>query len=199
MTMYGIVRMLHIFGAMGMFVALGVELASLRGLSSARTAGEARGAMGVQRVNAVVGPVALLLVVLTGGYMAHAGWGLPPWLLLALVALVALFVIGGWTRRKAAATLGRAAEESTSPDATTLPDRAFVHTMRASLVARTLLLVAIVVLMSVKPGVDGGLLVVGVAGALAVIGVLPFRRSARAARPGWNAGAGAPMDHGERA
>src|SRR5262245_25979190 len=107
MTVYLAARMLHIFGALGMFVALGIDLAGVAALGRARTAGQARRALEGYRLNGFVGPISLLSLLVPGIYMAIQ-WGWPGWLRVSMFALLLILVLGGAVARRRLAVIAKA-------------------------------------------------------------------------------------------
>ena len=98
--MYLIIRSLHIIGAVGMFMALGVDLVALSALSTARTTDQARRALAAYRLNAVIGPLSLLLILVPGIYMAVTAWGPQPWIRASLFAVIVIFILGATLSRR---------------------------------------------------------------------------------------------------
>jgi hypothetical protein len=174
MTIYLLARILHIGGALAMFAALGVDLAGVAALGRARRADHVRLALEGYRVNAVLGPLSLLLLLVPGMYMATTAWGGQPWLRVSLGALIVIAVLGATvTRRRlgAIAAALRDGEERLSTDAEQLLRDPI---LRTSFVVRVLLSVGIVVLMSTKPQLEVSLFVLAAALAVAAALSTPF-------------------------
>src|SRR3989442_14938782 len=76
MNIYSIVLYLHIVGALLLFVAMGIEFLAVSRLRSAGTAEQARDWLGVVGSLRVVGPVALVPILIPGLFMAGTkpGW-----------------------------------------------------------------------------------------------------------------------------
>lgn len=175
MTLYVAALFLHIAGALAMFSALGAELAALRGATLARSANLALAALESYRLNRVLGPIAVLLILLPGGYMAAATTGMTPWIWTALGAMAALVVIGATVLPRLLAAVGPTLQRAfDGPDA-----RRLVRRMWASFVARVLLLLGIVTLMTTKPDWPGALSVLGVVAVIAATAWLALARAAR--------------------
>ena len=68
MNVYSIVLYVHIVGALGLFVALGLEWTALARLRGAATAEEARGALGALGPTRVIGPLSLAAILVAGLY-----------------------------------------------------------------------------------------------------------------------------------
>lgn len=184
MTLYVAAQFLHVVGALAMFSALGAELAGLRGATLARSANEALAALESHRLNRVLGPIAVVLILLPGGYMAAAGSGMTPWIWTALGAIAAIVVIGAAVMPRLLAAVGPTLQRAfDGPDA-----RRLVRRMWASFVARVVLLLGIVTLMTTKPGWPGALATLAVVGAIATAAWLWLARAGRARREGTTRG-----------
>jgi hypothetical protein len=93
MNTYTIVLFLHFVGMAALFIGYGLEWTASALLRGATTAGEARSWLRIYRGSLPVSGPGLLLLILTGGYMAGvtqrsaAGWVIAAWIGI-LVALV---------------------------------------------------------------------------------------------------------------
>jgi hypothetical protein len=94
MTLYSIALFLHVVGALLVFVTLTVEGIALRQLRRATTMEAAQAASASLRLNRVVGPLSALGVLVPGLYMTATTWGWVAWIVVALVAYVAIAVLG---------------------------------------------------------------------------------------------------------
>jgi hypothetical protein len=139
----------HVISAMGIFVALGIEgiaLGQLRRASDGAAAGAALGSFGA--VQRVAGPSMLLLLV-TGLYLAKAYWQWRgAWIGLGLLGLVVVGAIGGLMTGRNMRRLRKALESGSETAAIGNAHRMF----RASFALRFALLAIVVYLMTVKPG-----------------------------------------------
>src|SRR5574341_1012005 len=96
MNAYSIALFLHIVGALGFFVVLGLEWIGLSQIRSARLPEEARAILGVVKSTNRLGFVSMLTTVITGIYMLLTVWGWVAWIVVVLGALVleiVLFVV----------------------------------------------------------------------------------------------------------
>jgi hypothetical protein len=94
MTLYSIALFLHVVGALLVFVTLTVEGIALRQLRRATTIEAAQAAAASLRLNRIVGPLSALGVLVPGLYMTATTWGWVAWIVVALVAYVAIAVLG---------------------------------------------------------------------------------------------------------
>jgi hypothetical protein len=155
MSGYTLARALHVFGVVGLFVAVGIEAAGLRGLLAARTAGESRLALEAIGLNRFVGPAATLVTLVTGIILSRT-WGWQPWVGCSLGLFVFIVVVGAAVTGRRMAQLDRALERA---DASPAPSN--VGTLRGSLLARVVLLGAILALMLTRPELTGSVTVAG--------------------------------------
>ncbi len=84
MNDYSIALFLHIVGALGFFVALGLEWTSLRHLRQATTAEQVCEWLRVPNEMGRVGLIAMLTLVAAGLYMTARVWGGVAWIMVTL-------------------------------------------------------------------------------------------------------------------
>jgi predicted integral membrane protein DUF2269 len=165
MTLYIAARVIHIVGALGMFTALGVDLAGMAALTTARTSDQARRALAVYRINSVLGPPTLALILIPGLYMATM-WGWPSWARMAMLVLVTVMALGGAVSGRRMSALAKTLPAESGAGALLPPDiqRDVRDPMlRSSLIVRAFLVLSIVMLMTMKPALGVSLVVVSVA------------------------------------
>lgn len=179
---YLFIRSLHILGAVGMFMALGVDLVALSALSTARTTDQARRALAAYRINAVIGPLSLLLILVPGIYMAITAWGPQPWISTSMLGVVLIIVVGATLSRRPLAALRGALQGEDRRLGSALEAQAQHPLLWTSFFVRALLAIGILALMSTKPEQPLALAMLIGAGALGVLVSLPFwSRTRRAA------------------
>jgi hypothetical protein len=168
MDFYSLLIFLHVLGGVGVFVGLGIEVVALRRLERAVSVDQARSWVGLMREGGRIGPVAMVTILLAGVWMMALRWGPEPWILTALVALIAMAILGAALTRPGMALLGAALTQEEDE----LPGRFRTNEATGSLSFSLWLRVAIGVgilgLMTVKPEMLGSL---GIMGATVVIGV----------------------------
>jgi hypothetical protein len=180
--LYLIIRSLHIMGAVGMFMALGVDLVALSALSSARTTDQARRALAAYRINAVIGPLSLLLILVPGIYMAMTSWGPQPWISASMLGIVVIIVLGATLSRRPLAALRGALKGDDRRLGPDLEAQAQHPLLWTSFFVRGCLALGILMLMSMKPDRPLALMMLTTAAALGVVVSLPFwSRTRRAA------------------
>ena len=93
MNTFSIALFLHIVGALGVFVALGLEWTGLRQIRNAILPEQVRPWMGVLKSTNQLGFPSMLTTIITGFYMVLNGVGWVPWILVVLGALVLIIVL----------------------------------------------------------------------------------------------------------
>lgn len=186
MNAYLLSRYLHVVGALGLFVALGLDWASLAQLRRARTAEQVREWARVLGWLRWLGPFSLAVTVLPGFYMAGAAWRGADWIGVSLAALLVVAALGALGSRR----LGTAVKAATREAGALSPEtRAILRSPLPwiSVRIRAALLLGIVYLMTAKPGLVPSLwamaVALAVAGAGAMLGrILPAEGAGEAAR-----------------
>lgn len=179
MTIYLAAKFLHIAGALALFSTLGLEIAFLRDLTRAQSATAAQAALAGLNIQMRIGLAAMLLILLPGGYLACAAWGMPAWLLAAIGAMLAIIAVEATATRKSLAALLPALQRGA--------DMERVGQLRrrlwSSFAARVVLLLGISALMSMKPDWHGAVSTLAVtAGAAALAASFAQRESRRASQ-----------------
>ena len=169
MTLYLVIRMLHIFGAVTMFALLGVDLAGVSALSRARTTDQARAALEGYRLMSILGPIALLLILVPGIYMAIQ-WGWPGWVRLSMLIFLAAAILGPVLNRQHIGAITAALKTAPAPITADLERRLRHPMLRTSFILRGCLILAVVGLMTTKPGPVNAFLILG--GVLVLAGAL---------------------------
>ena len=85
MDSYSTALFLHIVGAVGFFVALGLEWTGLWQMRRATTLEQVRAWMGILKSVRKVGFASMLTTVISGVYMMVTVWGRVAWVIVALV------------------------------------------------------------------------------------------------------------------
>jgi hypothetical protein len=95
-TYYRVFVYLHVLGALGLFVSLGIEAAVLLLLGRAGDAAQAQLALRGLRVNRLLGPLAIALLLVPGVYVARVSWSSnPAWLSLSFASFLLVMILGG--------------------------------------------------------------------------------------------------------
>lgn len=174
-SLYSIALFLHIVGALVLFVALGLEWTSLLYLRRAATTEQAREWLKIFTSLRRLYPISWIVILIPGFYMAATVWGGVAWITVALAAVILLAVLGAALAGRRMAAIGQSVAGESGPLSATLHSRLEDPLLWASLRVRTAIALGIVFLMTVKPGLIGALITMGVAVLLGLAFSLPVR------------------------
>ena len=152
MTPYAIALFFHFVGMVGLFVGYGLEWTGSSLLRRANTSDAARFALGLYRFSLPISGPGLLLLILTGGYLASVTGGMRQgWTLGAWVGIIVALGMGFVMILPRVKTIRAAISES----ATSLPEATLARLkdpMIPTLIrVRFMLAIGIVALMTSKP------------------------------------------------
>jgi hypothetical protein len=188
MTLYQLLVFLHVLGAVGIFVALGIETISLGRLQSAATPVDARVWMGLLKLPGRLGPIAMLTTLVAGMWMMAQVWGYQPWIVSAFVGLVGMAALGGVISLRGARRLRVALAGETGPELSDAFRSIRSGTaLTASLRLRIAIGIGILGLMTIRPGATGSWLILAAAAVSGLVASIPF--TARRSRLAETAGA----------
>jgi hypothetical protein len=179
MSNYAIALFLHIVGALGVAVALGLEWIGLSQIRRAIVPEEIRAILGVVKSTNRLGFLSMLATVLTGIYMALNVWGWLPWILVVLGALVLAIVLSVVLTAPRMATIGQALATEKRPVSQTFHNLVNDPILWISIHTRVAIVLGIVFLKIAKPDLGGSLFIMGLAIALGVVLALPMSRPVR--------------------
>jgi hypothetical protein len=180
MNFYSIALFAHIVGALGFFVALGVEWMSVRQLWHAATAEQVSGwmhiAIGVRRLG-----MASMLTLLASGFfmMAIAQIG-GAWVIVAFWSLILLAILAVTLSFRRMRAITRAMTAQIGAVSLSLHPLLRHPLLWVAIQTRVAIALGIVFLMTVKPGWSGSLLTIGVAAVLGLVSALPLVNRERA-------------------
>ncbi len=174
MNDYSIALFLHIVGALGFFVALGVEWTSLRRLWRATTTEQVREWIRVPTGVHRVGMASMLTLLISGFYMMATVWGGVAWIIVTLGSLIPIAVLAMAVTRRRMAAIERAVTGEHGALSPTLRQLLHDPLLWLSLQTRVAIALGIVFLMTVKPDLVGSLLTIGVAIVLGLASALPI-------------------------
>jgi hypothetical protein len=180
MNNYSIALFLHIVGALGFFLVLGLEWIGLSQIRSAMLREEADAILGTIKSTSRLGIISILTTVVTGIYMMLTVWRTVPWILVVLGAFIletVLFVVLTEPRIKAIGQALTKERGSLSPPFHNLVNHPILW---ISVQTRTAIILGIIFLKIAKPDLGGSLLTIGVTIVLGVASALPLLRQERA-------------------
>lgn len=179
LTLYSVALFLHIVGALGLFVALGLEWASLLSLRRAANAEQARESLKLSTPLGRLYGFSWLAILIPGLYMAGTAWRGVAWTIIALAAVVVLAVLGAVLTGRRMAPIGKSLASVSGSLPPTLRQQMDDPLLWASLRVRTAIALGIVFLMSIKPDLVGSLIAMTVAVVIGLVFSLPARGSNR--------------------
>jgi hypothetical protein len=188
MSLYTLALFLHVSGAIGAFISLGIWLFGLAALRRARLVAQVRATVWLIMLASPLMVGSVVLIGLAGFRMALSTWGLATsWIAVSLVSVVLIGPLGAFLLDPRMCTIMDMAREV--PDGP-LPDALIMRSHDPILVtaATTLasMLLGIVFLMTTKPELVTSMLVMGIALFLGLCVSLPFwtARPWQARQPG---------------
>lgn len=176
MSIFSIALFLHIVGALGVSMALGLEWLGLSQIRKTTVPDEIRAILKVVKSTTRIGFISMLSTVITGIYMVLAAVGWVPWILVVIAALILAMVIARALTAPRMAAIGRAlATEKGSVS------QSFHHLLNdpillVSVQTRMAIVLGIIFLKIATPGLGGSLLTMGAAIVLGLVSALPILR-----------------------
>lgn len=148
---YGIVLFLHIVGALGIFISIGLEQVSLARLRQITTTNAAREWLGMLgNLRRIDGPSGLLILA-SGIFMMVARWQGQAWIGLAIIGMVLMAVLSIAITSRRARALNTAVGNSDVVISSGLRVRLSDPLMRSAAIVRAAIALGIVFNMAVKP------------------------------------------------
>lgn len=181
---YSIALFLHIVGALGTCVALGLEWTGLRQIRGAVTPEAVRGWLLILKGASRVGLASMLAVVVSGVYMMVIAWGSAAWIIVTIGSLVLVIALAQAVTRPRMAAIGRALATETGRLSPAFRGLASHPLLWMSIQTRAAIVLGIVFLKVAKPDLGGSLLTLGVAVVLGIVSALPLTLPARAQASG---------------
>jgi hypothetical protein len=179
MSNYSIVLFLHIVGAFGFFIVLGLEWIGLSRIRSAILPEEARAILGVVNSTNRLGVISMLTTIISGFYMLLTVWGWVAWILVVLGALVLEIVIFVMLTRPRMAAIEQALAMEKGSVSQTFHSLVNHPILWISNQTRVAIILGLVYLKIAKPDLGGSLLTIGIAIVLGLASALPMPRRAR--------------------
>lgn len=158
-----IILFLHIVGAIGFFIALGLEWTGLSQLRNAQAAEQVRVWMGILKSTQGVGFSSMLTAVITGIYMMLTEWGFVSWIYVTIGSIVLVILLSMLLTRPQLAAIGKAMFVEKGRIIKDLPALVNHPYLRVSINTRVAIALGIVFLKTAKPELGGSLLAIVVA------------------------------------
>ena len=179
MNNYSIALFLHVVGALGFFVVLGLEWLGLSQIRRAIKPEEVHALLGMLKRTDRLGFVSMLTTVITGIYMLLTVWGYVAWILVVLGALVLEIVLFVVLTRPRIAAMEQALTAEKRSISQTFQDLVNHPILWVSIQTRVAIILGIILLKFTKPDLGGSLLTIGVAIVLGLASALPMSRPVR--------------------
>ena len=179
MNIFSIALFLHIVGALGLSVALGLEWIGLSQACKSTASEEIRAILRVVQSTTRFGFISMSSTVITGIYMLLAAVGLTAWLLIVTGALVLVIVLTRALTAPRMAVIGQTLAMEKGPVSQTFQNLLKDPILWISIQTRVALVLGIIFLKIAKPDLVGSLLTIGVAIVLGVASALPMSRRVR--------------------
>jgi len=174
MTLYSTILFLHIAGAIGLFIGYGLEWTISTLLRRATTVDQVRSWLRVYRVSPPLSGASLVVLILTGGYLASAiGAMKQGWMVASLVAILVAFSMGfifNLPRIRALRDSLAALSGTLSPEVVARLENAVLPT---SIRVRTMLALGILYLMTAKSSLLVSFVALGIAVLLGLVFSIP--------------------------
>jgi hypothetical protein len=159
MNFYALTLFLHIIGALGLFIGMGMEVIILKQLRDAKTNEQAFEGGGLMKKLRTVFLSSTILLLLSGIYLVETSWGWTAWVILGLTLMVVLSVFGSVSGKKVGMTiaaLGKPDEFISEEARKKLSNPVILK----SLIVRTALSLGIIFMMTLKPDWMGGIITI---------------------------------------
>src|SRR5574339_613370 len=163
MNMYLLVLFIHIVGALGFFITLGLEWNSFHQIRNAATSEQVRAWINISNRIRRLGMISMLTIVIAGVYLMVSAWGAAAWIIVTLGAMLLMIVLINMLTRPRTMAIRRAMTTETGPLSPTLRSLTTDPLLLISNQIRLAIALGIIFLMTAKPGLGGSLLTIGTA------------------------------------
>jgi len=173
MNIYSTALFLHILGALGLSIALGLEWTGLRHIRSAELPEQFRSWIGILKNANKVGFPSMLSTVITGIYMMLTVWGGTAWIYVTLGSLILVIVLSAVLTRPRMAAIGRTLATEKGAITQAIHNLANHPILWISIQTRAAIILGIVFLKIAKPSLGGSMLTIVVAILLGIGSAFP--------------------------
>ncbi len=187
MSIYNIVLFVHVIGAIGYFLGMGILLFILLGLRRAQRVEHVRALIHLNELSAPVSAASAVLLLVTGLYLALTAWSLlTSWILVALISLLLMVpTSAALIAPRRSAIVKQLAREAPGGELSEALERHIDDPVLATVcMTVAALLLGLVFLMTTKPNLVGSLIVMVVALLLGLAAGVLVSRMRRAPAPG---------------
>ena len=186
MSIYNIVLFVHVIGAIGYFLGMGILLFILLGLRRAQRVEQVRALIQLNDLSGPVSGISVLLLLAAGLYLAITAWSLlTSWILVALISLILMVPTSAALIAPRRSAIIKQLEREAPEGAISLALERHIDDPILATVCTTVaaLLLGLVFLMTTKPDLVGSLTVMGVALLLGLAAGVLISRMRRAPEP----------------
>jgi hypothetical protein len=180
MSYYSIALFLHIAGALGFFIVLGLEWIGVSQVRNAKLPEQAHAILETVKGADRLGAVSMMTTIVTGIYMMVTLWGWVAWMIVVLGALVLEIVLFVALTRPRMAAIEQVLATEKGSLSQTFHNLVNQPILWISIRTRVAIILGIVLLKIAKPDLIGSLLTIGVAIVLGLASSLPIPRRERA-------------------
>lgn len=180
MNYYSIALFLHIAGALGFFIVLGLEWIGVSQIRNTKQTEQARAILGTVNGANHLGMISMLTTIVTGFYMLLTLWGWVAWIVVVLGALVLEIVLFVALTKPRMAVIEQALVTEKGSLSQTFHNLVNQPILWISIRTRAAIILGIVFLKIAKPDLGGSLLSIGVAIVFGLASSLPVPRRERA-------------------
>jgi hypothetical protein len=162
MNLYSLALFVHIVGALGFFIALGLEWFNLQQVQRSRTVEEVTAWFAATGRWRGLAGISMLLILAAGFYMTFMVWRAADWIAVAFGAILVQGAIAGILTTPRVRAIQKALVGASGPLSPTVEALLHHPLLWVSLLTRVGIALGIVFLMSVKPALIGSLVAMGV-------------------------------------
>lgn len=159
MVSYALALFLHIIGAIGIFLGLGMEGLVLKHLGYAETNLQALKWGDSMKLMRIVFAISSLLLLIPGIYMEEAVWGWTAWVIIGLVLLAVLSAAGSMNAKKAAVNVFSLSKNN-DPIPEEIKSKLRDPMLLRSYKMRLPIAAGIIYIMTLKPGWTGSIVTI---------------------------------------
>jgi hypothetical protein len=180
MSIFSIALFLHIVGALGVSVALGLEWIGLSQIRRSTVPQQIRAILDLVKSTTRFGFISMLTTFITGIYMVLTAVGWVPWILVVIGALMLAMVVARALTAPRMAAIAHALATEKGPVSQTFHNLMNDPVLWISVHTRVAIVVAIIFLKIATPDLGGSLLTIGVAIVLGFVSALSKLRPVQA-------------------
>lgn len=163
MSYYFLILFIHITGAMGLFVGIGLECLIVWNLKNVTTHSQALQWTNLFKVLPPVFSISGILILASGIYMWAETWGDTAWIISGLCLFISLSVFGSVIMGKKVRSIAADLKSESGKLSEDILSKIKSPLITKSLHIRAALAVSVLFIMTIKPGWTGSIISVGVA------------------------------------